>query len=67
MLAAALQAEVAIELCDALAFAHSRLLVHRDIKPSNVLVDAQGRVRVLGILRIHGMIRHWKGYGSACL
>ncbi|NNC64170.1 MAG: serine/threonine protein kinase [Gammaproteobacteria bacterium] len=32
---------------DAIAYAHSRLIVHRDIKPSNVLVDSSGRVKVL--------------------
>jgi len=30
------------ELCEALSFAHGRLVLHRDIKPSNVLVTAQG-------------------------
>ncbi|MEM1435093.1 MAG: serine/threonine-protein kinase [Pseudomonadota bacterium] len=36
-----------LEVLDALVFAHQHLIVHRDIKPSNVLVDAEGRVRVL--------------------
>ncbi|MEM7613092.1 MAG: serine/threonine-protein kinase [Pseudomonadota bacterium] len=36
-----------IELTDAVAYAHARLVVHRDIKPSNVLIDASGRSRLL--------------------
>jgi serine/threonine-protein kinase len=36
-----------IEVCAAVAYAHSRLVIHRDIKPSNILIDAQGRPRLL--------------------
>lgn len=47
-----------LQLVDAVQHAHSRLVVHRDIKPSNVLVDADGRVRLLdfGIAKLmdHG-------------
>jgi serine/threonine protein kinase len=32
---------------DALAVAHEQGIVHRDLKPSNVLIDAQGRARVM--------------------
>ena len=32
---------------DALAVAHERGIVHRDLKPSNVLIDGQGRARVM--------------------
>ena len=32
---------------EATAAAHRRLVVHRDIKPSNVLVNAEGRVKLL--------------------
>ncbi|HET7845313.1 MAG TPA: serine/threonine-protein kinase, partial [Xanthomonadales bacterium] len=35
------------EVCDAVQYAHARLLVHRDIKPSNILVDEEGFARLL--------------------
>jgi hypothetical protein len=35
------------EICAALQYAHEHGVVHRDIKPENVLVDSQGRVKVV--------------------
>jgi serine/threonine-protein kinase len=35
------------EAAEAVAYAQNRLVVHRDLKPSNILVDGQGRVRLL--------------------
>lgn len=36
-----------LQVCDAVSFAHQRLVVHRDIKPPNILVDASGRPKLL--------------------
>lgn len=35
------------QVCDAIQFAHGKLVVHRDLKPGNVLVTADGVVKVL--------------------
>lgn len=39
--------ELMLPVCDAVAFAQSRLVVHRDLKPSNIMVDGDGRPQLL--------------------
>ncbi len=36
-----------LQVADAVAHAHANMVVHRDLKPSNILVDRDGRVKLL--------------------
>jgi len=39
--------ELFVQVATAVHHAHQKLVVHRDLKPSNILVDDEGRVRLL--------------------
>jgi serine/threonine protein kinase len=46
-LASAERLRLVIDICNAIQFAHARLLVHRDIKPSNILVNQEANTKLI--------------------
>jgi eukaryotic-like serine/threonine-protein kinase len=39
--------ELAIQICEGLYKAHQSGIVHRDVKPANILIDVEGRAKIL--------------------
>ena len=46
--------ELMAQVCEGLAYIHSRGLVHRDLKPSNIMVDPESNARLMdfGLLKV---------------
>ena len=38
---------IALQVLDGLAHAHARNIIHRDVKPSNVVIDSEGKARLI--------------------
>lgn len=55
--------DLVMELLEILAAAHEQLVVHLDLKPTNVLVDTQGRLRIIDF----GTAKWLAGEGSETL
>jgi non-specific serine/threonine protein kinase len=49
--------ELAIQICKGLAEAHNANIIHRDIKPQNIIINNQGKIKILdfGLAKLKGL------------
>lgn len=55
--------QLLLQVCEAVAYAHGRLVVHRDLKPANILVTDDGNVKLLDF----GISKLVQGDGAAAV
>lgn len=57
---------IAVQVCDALDFAHRNRTIHRDIKPANILISQEGRAKIgdFGLAEILGSGSYAGGAGT---
>jgi eukaryotic-like serine/threonine-protein kinase len=59
---------IALQICDALSYAHKHGVFHRDIKPENIMVLANGDIKIIdfGIALLEGARRvTWRGLSGS--